>query len=131
MKRSYASAPTAKLIGGTYGVRGNRVQRPGPVRRVLLLAPMPGASERARRVKVLNANWTAGQDGEDGRFEILIVTEDDERHVVAPSAAAMSALVALARAETVLVWDPADRTLIAANVVGTMPWTEREQSPQG
>jgi hypothetical protein len=82
-------------------------------------------------VKVLNANWSAGQDGEDGRFEILIVTEDDERHVVAPSAAAMSALVALARAETVLVWDPEDRTLIAANVVGTMPWTEREQSPQG
>jgi hypothetical protein len=92
---------------------------------------MPGASEQARRVKVLNANWTAGQDGEDGRFEILIVTDDDERHVVAPSAAAMSALVALARAETVLVWDPEDRTLIAANVVGTMPWTERESRPQG
>jgi hypothetical protein len=92
---------------------------------------MPGASERARRVKVLNANWSAGQDGEDGRFEILIVTEDDERHVVAPSAAAMSALVALARAETVLVWDPEDRTLIAANVVGTMPWTERKESSQG
>ncbi len=86
---------------------------------------MPGASERARRVKVLNANWTAGQDGEDGRFEILIVTEDDERHVVAPSAAAMTALVALSQADTVLVWDPEDRTLIAANVVGVMPWTRR------
>jgi hypothetical protein len=22
-------------------------------------------------------------------------------------------------------WDPADRTLIAANLVGKMPWTER------
>jgi hypothetical protein len=32
----------------------------------------------------------------------------------------MTALVALARAETVLVWDPADRRLIAANVRGTM-----------
>jgi hypothetical protein len=36
----------------------------------------------------------------------------------------MTALVALARADTVLVWDPADRRLIAANLRGTMPWTE-------
>jgi hypothetical protein len=76
-------------------------------------------------VKILNANWTAGPDGEDGRFEVLIVTEDDERHVVVPSAAAMAALVALSQADTVLVWDPEDRTLIAANVVGVMPWTQR------
>jgi hypothetical protein len=36
----------------------------------------------------------------------------------------MTALVALAQAETVLVWDPADRRLIAANVRGTMSWAE-------
>jgi hypothetical protein len=37
----------------------------------------------------------------------------------------MTALIALVRAETVLVWDPTNRTLIAANLVGTMPWTEQ------
>jgi hypothetical protein len=42
-------------------------------------------------------------------------------HVVAPSPAAMTALVALAQAYTVLVWEPADRRLIAANLRGTMP----------
>jgi hypothetical protein len=86
---------------------------------------MPGASEQTRRVKVLNANWVAGSDGTDGRFEVMIVTEDDQQHVVAPSPAAMAALVALAKADTVLAWDPTNRTLVAANLVGTMPWTER------
>ena len=85
---------------------------------------MPGASEQTRRVKIVNANWVAGSDGYDGRFEIQIVTEDDQRHVAAPSPAAMTALIALTQAGTVLAWDPADRTLIAANVVGTMPWTQ-------
>lgn len=86
---------------------------------------MPGASEQTQRVKTLNANWVAGSDGEDGQFKLLIITEDDERHVVAPSPTAMTALIALAQADTVLMWDPADRTLIVANIVGTMPWTER------
>ncbi|HEV8462215.1 MAG TPA: hypothetical protein VGQ38_16055 [Gaiellaceae bacterium] len=72
----------------------------------------------------MNANWIAGADGEDGRFELMIVTSDDRKHVVAPSPPAMTALAALAEAETVLVWDPADRRLIAANLRGTMPWTE-------
>jgi len=85
---------------------------------------MPGASEQTRRVKIVNANWVAGADGDDGRFEIQIVTEDDQRHVATPSPAAMTALIALTQAGTVLAWDPADRTLIAANVVGTMPWTQ-------
>ncbi len=89
---------------------------------------MPGASEQTRRVKIVNANWVAGPDGDDGRFGIQIVTEDDQRHVAAPSAAAMTALIALTQADTVLAWDPADRTLIAANLVGRMPWTERTQS---
>ena len=56
------------------------------------------------------------------------MTEDDQRHAAAPSAAAMTALIALTQADTVLAWDPADRTLIAANLVGRMPWTERTQS---
>ena len=85
---------------------------------------MPGASEQTRRVKVLNANWVAGADGADGRFEVMIVTEDDQQHVLAPSPAAMTALIALTQADTVLAWDPANRTLVAANLVGTMPWTE-------
>lgn len=38
---------------------------------------MPGASEQTRRVKTLNANWVAGEDGEDGRLEVMIVTEHD------------------------------------------------------
>jgi hypothetical protein len=39
----------------------------------------------------------------------------------------MTALIALTQADTVLAWDPADRTLIIANIVGTMPWTQRAQ----
>lgn len=77
----------------------------------------------------MNANWVAGGDGEDGAFEVLIVTSDDRRHVVAPSPAAMTALVALAEADTVLVWDPADRRLIAANLRGTMSWTKDAAAP--
>jgi hypothetical protein len=85
---------------------------------------MPGASEQTRRVKILNANWVAGPDGDDGRFEVMIVTEDDQNYTMAPSPASITALIALTQANTVLLWDPANRTLIAANVVGRMPWTE-------
>jgi hypothetical protein len=84
---------------------------------------VPGASERTRRVKTLNANWIAGEDGGDGRFELMVITEDDERHVVSVSPASAAALVALSQADTVLLWDPEGRTLIAANIVGQMPWT--------
>jgi len=63
-------------------------------------------------VKIVNANWMAGPDGDHGRFEVMIVTEDDQTHVVAPSLASMTALIALTQAGTVLLWDPADRTLI-------------------
>jgi hypothetical protein len=80
---------------------------------------MPGASEQTRRVKVLNANWTAGRDGDDGHFELMLVTEDDAQHTVAPSPAALIALLDLARADTILLWDSANQTLIAANIVGT------------
>ena len=76
-------------------------------------------------MKIVNANWVAGPDGDHGRFELMMVTSDDQKHVIAPSPEAMTALVALTQADTVLLWDPADRTLIAANLVGTMPWAER------
>lgn len=79
---------------------------------------MPGASDSTRRVDVVNANWTAGEDGSDGVFQLLLVTEDGQRHVVTPSPAAVSALLALAAADTVLLWDAAGPTLIATNIVG-------------
>jgi hypothetical protein len=80
---------------------------------------MPGASEQTSQVTVLNTNWTAGQDGEDGRWEVMIVTADGQQHTFAPSPASMTPLLALARSGAILLWDPEDRTLIAANVVGT------------
>jgi hypothetical protein len=80
---------------------------------------MPGASEQTSQVKVLNTNWGAGQDGEDGRWEVMIVTADGQQHTFSPSPASMTALLALARSDAILLWDPEDRTLIAANVVGT------------
>jgi hypothetical protein len=89
---------------------------------------MPGASEQTQPVKILNANWVPGTDGEDGRFEIMIVTEDEQRHELPASAASVTAVVALAQAGTVMIWDPPNRTLIAANVVGQMPWTVHKAS---
>jgi hypothetical protein len=85
---------------------------------------MPGASAETRRVKILNANWVPADDGVgDGHFDVLIVTEDDQRHVVPASPASMTALVALAKADTVMAWDSQNRSLIIANIVGTMPWS--------
>jgi hypothetical protein len=85
---------------------------------------MPGASEQTRRVKIVNANWVAGRDGDDGQFALMLVTDDDQHDTITPSPAAMTALIALTQADTVLAWDPADRTLIAANLIGRMPWTD-------
>jgi hypothetical protein len=80
---------------------------------------MPGASDQTSQVKVLNANWVAGPDGDDGKFEVMIVTADGQQHTISPSPASMTALLALARADAILLWDPLDRTLIAANLIGT------------
>jgi hypothetical protein len=85
--------------------------------------PKPGASKETRRVKMLNANWFPADDEGDGRFEIQIVTEDDQRYAMPASPASMAALVALAKADTVLAWDATNVCLIVANIVGTMPWT--------
>ena len=84
---------------------------------------MPGASARTRLVKNLNANWRPDEDGGDGRFEIQLITEDDQRFSAAVSPVSLASVVALVRADTVLAWDPANATLIAANIVGQMPWT--------
>src|SRR5258708_13654722 len=66
---------------------------------------MPGASEHARKVKILNANWVAGTDGGDGQFEVMTVTDDDRTDAVPVSPASITALIALTQAGTVLVWD--------------------------
>jgi hypothetical protein len=67
----------------------------------------------------------------DGQFQLLVVTDDDERHVLTPSPATVAAVVALATADTLLLWDPEGPALIAANIVGRMPWTDRvEQQRQ-
>jgi hypothetical protein len=55
-----------------------------------------------------------------------MVTDDDERHTMPACPASMTAIVALAQADTVLARDPHNRTLIAANIVGWMPWTTRD-----
>ena len=89
---------------------------------------MPGASDQTQPVKILNANWIPDTNGGDGRFDIMIVTEDDQRHQLPASAASVTAVVALAQAGTVMMWDPPNRVLIAANVVGQMPWTVRDGS---
>lgn len=83
------------------------------------MTAMPGASEQTSQVKVLNVNWAAGPDGDDGRFEVMIVTADGQQHTFAPSPASMTALLSLAQTDAILLWDPAARTLIAANIVGT------------
>jgi hypothetical protein len=66
----------------------------------------------------VNANWVSDGEGEDGRFELKLVTEDGERHVLSPSVAAMPALLALIAADPALYWDPDNETLIATALTG-------------
>jgi len=77
-------------------------------------------------VKVLKANWTPSPEGGDGRFELMIVSADDERHVIPASAGSVAAFAQLASSDTVLVWDPDGPTLICANVIGRMAWTRQQ-----
>ena len=80
---------------------------------------MAGASEQTVRVRFVNANWAAGRPGEQA-FELLVVTEDEERHSLPVPAEQMAALVALTQVpDVVLLYDPDGRTLIAANLVGS------------
>jgi hypothetical protein len=85
---------------------------------------MPGASAQTRRVTAVNANWVPADDHADGQFELMLVTDDDEQHFLRPSPATTTTLVALARTDAVLLWDPTNRTLIAGNIVGK--WLARE-----
>ena len=91
---------------------------------------MAGAGPNTLRVRYVNANWSAGADGGDGEFAVLIVTEDDERHSVSVGPAAVSALLQLVRDSPVLLWDPDARVLIAANLVGDwlpLDWSGRSE----
>ncbi len=70
----------------------------------------------------VNANWTVSR-ADLAAFELMVVTEDDERHTMQVPAAQMAALLALTQApDVLLLWDPAGPTLIAANLVGE--WIE-------
>ncbi len=42
-------------------------------------------------MKILNANWVAGPDRDDGRFAIMVVTENDQQHTMAPTVSALCA----------------------------------------
>lgn len=79
---------------------------------------MAGASGSTQRVRYVNANWDAGDADGDGRFGLLVITEDGERHELEPSPSAMAALVSLTQSSEVLLWDPEGQTLIVANLVG-------------
>lgn len=84
---------------------------------------MTGASSSTRSVAVVNANWEAGPDGTDGVFSFMIVTDDQERHVVAPSPTAATAILAVCASGAPLMWDPEARTLLAGGLVGS--WFEK------
>lgn len=93
---------------------------------------MAGGGPNTLRVRFVNANWTAGGDGGDGDFALLIVTEDEGRHTVSVSPAGVSALLALVRDSPVLLWDPDARVLIAANLLGDwlpLEWSGRRPDP--
>lgn len=79
---------------------------------------MAGASKGTLRVKNVNANWTASRDGTDGEFALMVVTEDDTRHTVVPSTAAVAGLLTMIRCSPVLLWDLENSTLIGTNIVG-------------
>jgi hypothetical protein len=69
-----------------------------------------------------------GQTYDCRRFEIMVVSEDDQQQTMAVSPASMIALVALSQADGVLLpWDPTTRVMILANIVGQ--WLPRPDGP--
>ncbi len=78
-----------------------------------------GSPDRSstKQVKV-RTTAPAGEKGRPATFEMMIVTEDEVRHSLPVPNDQMAALVALTQAASVLLWDPEDNTLIAANLVG-------------
>lgn len=91
-----AIASTAYRIAAYARVRRvpARVAGSGPAG---LSGGMPGAGPNTLRVRYVNANWSAAADGSEGKFQLLIVTEDDQRRTVAVRAVAVSALLGLVR----------------------------------
>ncbi|MEH0109761.1 hypothetical protein V6N00_08575 [Tersicoccus sp. MR15.9] len=83
---------------------------------------MSGASEGTRRVQYFNANWTGADE-----FDLLVGTDDGERHVITTSAAAFGALAATVRDGVTYLFDPEARTLIIANLVGR--WIPEDWTP--
>jgi hypothetical protein len=95
---------------------------------------MPGASKNTCPVKIMNANWKSGRNGDDGHFELMLITSDEQQHILEPSPVAMTALVALAQADTVLVWDRttahSSPQIFAARCLGPSTSTRRNHVPR-
>jgi hypothetical protein len=89
---------------------------------------MTGASSTTQRVTHLNANWTPSATG-DGHFELLIVTEDEQRHTAATTATDLTALASVIRDGVVLLWDPEGQVLIIGNLLGQ--WIPLDWSSKG
>jgi hypothetical protein len=88
---------------------------------------MTGASSETQRVTHVNANWTPSSAG-DGVFELLIVTEDEQRHTVPTTAADLTALASIIRDRVVLLWDADGQVLIVGNLLGEwipLDWSSR------
>lgn len=77
----------------------------------------------------INANWAPGTDTTGETFEVLVVTEDEQRHSVSVTPAGAAGFFAMVRASPVLLFDVENQTVIAANIVGEwLPsdWTAME-----
>jgi hypothetical protein len=89
-----------------------------------------GASAETRRVTYVNANYTVGR-ADVAAFELMVVTEDEQRHTLQVPASQMAPLLALTQAPgVVLLWDPDGPALIAGNLVGEwipQTWSSLEQ----
>ena len=77
----------------------------------------PGASTSIVRVTNVNVNRMASDGAGGGVFELLVVTEDRERHILTPLASDAIAQFAIVNASPVLLWDSENRTLIAADIM--------------
>ncbi len=87
---------------------------------------MTGASKHTARIDYINANWTAGATA-DSAFELLVVTEDGERHMMPIAADQLAAVGPLLRRDGVLLYDPEGQTVIVGNLVGEwfqQDWTQ-------
>lgn len=82
---------------------------------------MPGASDATQRVTHLNANWSPS-----GGFELMVVTEDDERHTAPASAEELTAISTAVAGGAVLLWDPEGATMVLCNLVGE--WVPQDWS---